>query len=202
MKYTKDPYYLNSDLKNLKKNNKQILQEDFLSLADKLRLEKSSSIYEVGFDFGQRLDYLKNDFDNCGGVEFDPTFGLFKKHYNLFDNGWKIHFTQLDFWNPIPRDLCFTYHFLDLFNEEDRNQLLEKMKVFKKIYMVEDCDLNFEQYKEDGIYVVTNEQLDDSEGDQKSNKAELPNFKSLFSGSDKTGKFTEDIGEIPTGEDD
>src|SRR5690606_19659170 len=109
-----------------KKAGNQIFDEGFLEM---IPLLNDKSIFEVGFDFGQRLLKLQEEgIKVIGGLEFDPNFGLYKKHSNLFDHGWDIRFVQIDSWNPIKRECVITNHFLDKFNEEDRSVLLEKLK--------------------------------------------------------------------------
>lgn len=182
MKYLKDAYYLNSHLKNQKANN-EVFEEDFLELSDIL-LKENKPVYEVGFSFGQRLDYLEEK--GCaivGGIEFDSNFGLYKRHYNLFERSWDIRFTQLEFWSPVNKSLVFTNHFLENVSEEHREEILERFKVFDVVYFNENLELDLP--KENNFYVYRkpsdksgNDLKKSSKGTNKK-EPELPNFESL-----------------------
>lgn len=202
MMYPKDAYYLNSDLINKKEKGLEIIDDNFQEM---IELVKDKDVFEVGFDFGQRLYALKVAGINViGGVEFDPTFCLYKKHVGLYDHGWDIRTTQLDLWEPINRKCVITNHFLDLFNEEDRLILLEKLKsTSEELYLNEDCELDLP--KEGNIYVFTNVRGDDFKGDSKGNdkkQVELPGFKSLKDRLDATMGNEKDAGENQTGQSD
>lgn len=202
MLYPKDAYYLNSDLINKKEKGLEIIDDNFQEM---IELVKDKDVFEVGFDFGQRLYALEAAGVNViGGVEFDPTFCLYKKHVGLYDHGWDIRTTQLDLWEPINRKCVITNHFLDLFNEEDRLILLEKLKsTSEELYLNEDCELDLP--KEGNIYVFTNVRGDDFKGDSKGNdkkQVELPGFKSLKDRLEATMGNEKDAGENKTGQSD
>lgn len=195
MKYNKNPYYLNTELRN-NKNKGIVLDEGFSSLVDWMEgmildgdfPESAGPIYEVGFDFGQRLDFLESKgFKIEGGVEFNSTFNLYKKHYNLMDRGWDIRFTQLDYWNPINRTNVLTYHFIDSLDPEDRPVILRKLKFMSSfLYMRENVDIdepdeNVILRTPENIYVIdcrgyVCESTTTGDGTP---KVELPNIESL-----------------------
>jgi hypothetical protein len=178
MKYPKDAYYLNSELKNKQRNNQDVLGQNFEELK---QLLTGKEVFEVGFDFGQRLYALKDYCKVIGGVEFDPNFGLYKKHANLFDHGWDIRFTQLEFWKPKKRKCVFTNNFLSIFNDDDRLVLLQKLKdMSEELFLNESCELNLE--KQGNIYVFNNVSRNDiksNSGTDETKEIELPSFKSL-----------------------
>lgn len=189
MKYPKDAYYLNSELRNKQKNNQDFLGKNFEELK---QLLTGKEVFEVGFDFGQRLYALKDSSKVIGGVEFDPNFGLYKKHVNLFDHGWDIRFTQLEFWNPQKRKCVFTNNFLSIFNEDDRSVLLQKLKdMSEELFLNESCELDLE--KEGNIYVFNNVPRNDIKSDSGTieiKEIELPYFKPL------SDRFKRTVGDV------
>lgn len=199
MKYPKDAYYLNCEFRNKTKNNEDVLGENFNELKNLLL---GKEVFEVGFDFGQRLLALKNDCKVIGGVEFDPNFGLYKRNCGLFDYEWDIRFTQLDFWQPKNRKCVFTNHFLDVFNEDDRLCLLEKLKnMSEELYLNENCELDLN--KKGNIYVFNNVSRDDIKSNSRTVQAqeiELPSFRSLKDRLDNTVVDEENVRENKTGQ--
>lgn len=189
MRYLKDPYYLNSKLIADKVNEREIHNKGFYELVELLKLNKESNIYEVGFDFGQRLLYLQeNNISVYGGIEFDPVFGLYQKHANLFKQKWDIRFGQIDYWNPINREVVITNNFLDQFSKDDANTILQKLlSTSKKLYLNENLELDLP--KQGNIYVVINERGDDikkSSGRSVKKEIELPNIESFTNRFNKT----------------
>lgn len=181
MRYNKDAYYANTELYNKKGNNKDIYNEGFYQIVEMLQADKLTNIYEVGFDFGQRLLYLENNnIDVLGGVEFDPNFGIYLKHSNLFEHGWDIRFNQLDFWNPINREIVITNNFLDSLDESNVPEILEKLlNTSNTLFLNENIKLDLP--KKGKVYVVTNKRRDDIKVDSKPSKKktiELPSVKS------------------------
>jgi len=199
MKYLKDPYYLNSELKNKQKNGQDCLGKNFNELK---KLLTRKEVFEVGFDFGQRLYALKDSCNVIGGVEFDPNFGLYKKHVNLFDHGWDIRFTQLEFWNPQKRQCVFTNNFLSIFNEDNRALLLDKLKnMSEELYLNETCELDLQ--KQGNIYVFNNVSRNDIKSDSRTvevQKIELPCFKPLTDRLARTVDDVKNAGKSQTGQ--
>jgi hypothetical protein len=197
MKYPKDAYYLNCEFRNKTKNNEDVLGENFEELK---YLLLGKEVFEVGFDFGQRLLSLKDYCKVIGGVEFDPNFGLYKRNCGLFDYEWDIRFTQLDFWKPKNRKCVFTNHFLDIFGEEDRLMLLEKLKnMSEELYLNENCELNLD--KKGSIYVFNNVTRNDIQSDSRTpenKEIELPCFKSLSDRLKGTVGDVKDVGKSKT----
>lgn len=186
MKYNKNPYYLNTELRNKKKNEEPLFDPVFTRLVETMDKNDVESVYEVGFDFGQRLDYMESKGLKIeGGVEFNASFNLYRKHFNLMDRGWDIRFNQLDFWNPTSKNVVVTSHFLDLFDEEDQNYLLNKLKFMSNfLYLnenidIEDSDEILDRYR--GVYVIdcTGYVLEESTEGTKTPQPELPSFESL-----------------------
>lgn len=199
MKYPKDVYYLNSELRNMQKNNQAILDSNFEELKELLA---GKEVFEVGFDFGQRLYALKDACKVIGGVEFDPNFGLYKRHFNLFDHGWNIRFTQLEFWKPQKRKCVFTNNFLSIFNEEDRLTLLKILKdMSEELFLNESCQLNLK--KQGNIYVfnnVTRNDIKSNSGTIETKEVELPCFDTLTDGLKRTVANDENARENKTGQ--
>lgn len=137
MRYPRNPYVQNVTLKNLRESGQATdVSLELQNLAD--MLENESNVFEIGFNMGERLNYLKNlGISVLGGVEFDPIFGTYaNKHYGVYDS-FKIVLTSLDDWFQ-GEDVMFTYHFLDQFTFEERQVLITKIKESaKKVYFVE-----------------------------------------------------------------
>lgn len=197
MIYPKDPYYLNAELVNKKQNGQPIHDEGFYEMVELLQ-ENKEGVYEVGMDFGQRLLFLEKLVNVIGGVEFDPNFGLYSKHSNMFsirENGkaWDIKFLSLEYWNPTQKEVVFTNHLLDILDEETRNKVLEKLlKISKKLYLNENIELDLP--KEGNIYVVINKSGDDIKTDSKHEiEPELPSFESSRSKPKRSRKNKRDV---------
>src|SRR5690606_33283279 len=135
-----------TDLINKKSNNVELFDDNFIALVELLQDQK---VYEVGFEFGQRLDYLENNgVSVIGGIEFNPIFGLYSKHYDLYGNKkngkWDIRFIDINFWQPSKRDIVFTNHFLDQLDPNDVEIVLNKLvQSTQTLYMNENLELEF-----------------------------------------------------------
>jgi hypothetical protein len=129
LKYFKSPHK-----ENFIRNNESWTPERDLENLKNL-LSKEKDIFEIGFNLGERLAYL----NAIGGVEFDPMFGTYGNNHFQIYNKYIIHLTELNEWFQQKREVLYTYHWLENFNDEDRQILINKIKenCTGKIYFLE-----------------------------------------------------------------
>jgi hypothetical protein len=161
MNYNKNVYYLNTELKNKTSDNQE---EEFLELVNLLIDNEESEIYEVGMEFGQRLDYIeKYGLSVVGGMEFDPVFSIYTKHVDLNNRGWKLDYKELEDFSLEEQKTIICYKLLENV-DGNHQQLIEKIKnKCETLYIVTSLDLNLP--KEGNVYVVTDSGWDDIESD-------------------------------------
>ena len=178
MHYFRSPYVSNVTCKNRRESGEHYAPLDLQNLAD--QLEHETDVFEIGFNMGENLNYLRNSgVDVLGGVEFDPMFGTYgNKHFGLYEN-YKIILTNLDDWFKGEK-VMFTFHWLENFSESDRQILLERIKAnCDKVYFVEnfiidgaESVLGVQVYDSSSNRVEVDDRPADSESEPESNDSD------------------------------
>lgn len=161
MLYNKRVTYENTHLKNLQKTGK-VIDEDVVALAELLENNGEKEVYEVGFDFGQRLAYFQEcGFKVDGGIEFSKEFAMYQGEY--IDPAWNLTYVDAqDYWLPElwnkSKKCCVVYKCLENCSEAQR--LLHILKLhFDSIYIISDLKLDLP--KVNNVYIFNNESGND-----------------------------------------